>query len=87
MRCQRAYYLSHVAGSAATQTWPWTGSTDSVMFLSAATPASSRSVTVQFRELAGTMHITATCTAGDPIAATLSLVLAALANPIALVSE
>ncbi|MGR7023752.1 hypothetical protein [Geodermatophilus sp. URMC 62] len=85
--CQRAYYLSHVAGSAATREWPWTGSADTAVFLSAATPASSRSVTVQFRELAGTLHITATCTASDPIAATLPLVLTALANPIALVNE
>jgi hypothetical protein len=67
--------------------WPWTGSADTAMFLSAATPAGPRSVTVQFRELAGLLHITATCTGSDPIAAVLPLVLAALADPIALVSE
>jgi hypothetical protein len=71
VRCQRAYYLSHVAGSAATRMWPWTGSADTAMVLSAATPAGPRSVTVQFRELAGSLHVTATCTASDPIAATL----------------
>lgn len=87
VQSQRAYYLSHVAGSAATREWPWTGSADTAVFLSAATPAGPRSVTVQFRELAGTMHVTATCTASDPIAATLPLVLAALADPMALVSE
>ncbi len=84
---QRAYYLSHVAGSGATQMWPWTGSAHTAMYLSAATPAGPRSVTVQFRELAGTMHITAICTASDPIAATLPHALAALADPSALVSE
>ncbi len=80
----RAYHLSHVAGSPTSQDWPWTGSVDNATLVSAATPAAPRSVTVQFRHLAGGLHVTTTCAADDPLSRTLPAALADLADPVAL---